>query len=83
MEDFLNSLNPSISGSLAVVQEMVRQVMKRHKRAKYFHIGCHEVSWDRAYKILTKQQANGLIQMPFGMDALKSLVHLIWSWSRL
>ena len=37
------SLCPSLNASLAVVREMVDQVMALHPRARFLHIGCDEV----------------------------------------
>ncbi|XP_062388135.1 beta-N-acetylhexosaminidase isoform X2 [Sardina pilchardus] len=41
--EFPNSLNPRIPGSLALLKDMLAQVMKLHPEAKHFHIGCDEV----------------------------------------
>ncbi|XP_012673461.2 beta-N-acetylhexosaminidase isoform X2 [Clupea harengus] len=38
-----NSLNPRVPDSLALLKEMLTQVMKLHPQTQYFHIGCDEV----------------------------------------
>lgn len=44
--EFPNSLNPRVPGSLALLKDMLAQVMKLHPEAQHFHIGCDEVRWD-------------------------------------
>lgn len=41
--EFPNSLNPRVPGSLALLKDMLAQVMKLHPEAQHFHIGCDEV----------------------------------------
>ncbi|XP_030646689.1 hexosaminidase D [Chanos chanos] len=40
---FPNSLNPLVPGSMELVRNMLRQVLKRHPEARWFHIGADEV----------------------------------------
>ncbi|CAM4402976.1 unnamed protein product [Leuciscus chuanchicus] len=43
VETFPNSLNPLAPESMELVQDMLTQVMKKHREARWFHIGADEV----------------------------------------
>ncbi|XP_046667471.1 hexosaminidase D-like [Homalodisca vitripennis] len=43
LDTFPQEVCPRASGTLDLLQEMIRQVMGLHSRARYLHIGCDEV----------------------------------------